>query len=384
MTARNQTLLASMMSGCRDAAVEYEIDLATKKSGSGCARPAAGSRSSRPALLADIDFSFRCRGALRSRPSTTTISNRWTPERTDWTITLELGDVARFNVVAWNQRPQDGATADIEAVSRLRNDAVKLAVLSDLHLEISPWGAGTHPAGSGCDRPRGRHRHDDARPSWARRSFPGKRVCYVAGNHGPMAADLRPHQRNAPGCRELYIDFMEKTKSCSMASVFSAPPCGRISNCSAPARRWASPCRKPANAYRFRRPHPLLADAELPSGGSIALHRQSRDWLAAKLDEPFDGKTVVVTHHAPSMRSIAARYAEDPVSAAFGSNLNDLVAKANLWIHGHTHTAFRYQIGGRIPSRGVVCNPRLPGETYAGVQAKTGWHRACSSIPNGW
>ena len=76
------------------------------------------------------------------------------------------------------------------------------------------------------------------------------------------------------------------------------------------------------------------------------------------------------------MRSIAARFAEDPVSAAFGSNLDDLVAKAHLWIHGHTHTAFRYQIGPD-PERGhVVCNPRgYRRETCVGARGeKTGWH----------
>jgi hypothetical protein len=32
---------------------------------------------------------------------------------------------------------------------------------------------------------------------------------------------------------------------------------------------------------------------------AIRLHAASREWLSAMLAEPFDGKTVVVTHHAP-------------------------------------------------------------------------------------
>ncbi len=31
---------------------------------------------------------------------------------------------------------------------------------------------------------------------------------------------------------------------------------------------------------------------------------KARSWLRSKLDEPFDGKTVVITHHAPSLRSL--------------------------------------------------------------------------------
>lgn len=83
------------------------------------------------------------------------------------------------------------------------------------------------------------------------------------------------------------------------------------------------------------------------------LHAAQRAWLQEKLDEPFTGRTVVVTHMAPSMRSVAPEYAADPVSAAFASNLDDLVAKANVWIHGHTHSSFNYEVQGCR----VVANP---------------------------
>ena len=48
-------------------------------------------------------------------------------------------------------------------------------------------------------------------------------------------------------------------------------------------------------------------------------------WLEEKLFEPFDGPTVVVTHHAPSMRSIAPRYEKDLLSAAFASDLDAFI-----------------------------------------------------------
>lgn len=86
---------------------------------------------------------------------------------------------------------------------------------------------------------------------------------------------------------------------------------------------------------------------------TIDLHRAQLLWLERKLSEPFDGKTVVVTHMAPSMKSISPRYATDLASAAFASNLDHLVERCDLWIHGHTHDSFDYRIGkGR-----VVCNP---------------------------
>lgn len=89
---------------------------------------------------------------------------------------------------------------------------------------------------------------------------------------------------------------------------------------------------------------------------AIGLHTASRDWLAATLTQPFDGKTVVVTHHAPSSRSVPQRYADDRLSPAFASNLEALMDgdRAALWVHGHVHDSFDYEIHGTR----VVCNPR--------------------------
>jgi len=89
---------------------------------------------------------------------------------------------------------------------------------------------------------------------------------------------------------------------------------------------------------------------------AIRLHTASRDWLAAMLAEPFDGKTVVVTHHAPSSQSVHPRYARDLLTPAFASNLEDLMEgdRAGLWVHGHMHESFDYEVYGTR----VVCNPR--------------------------
>jgi Icc-related predicted phosphoesterase len=84
------------------------------------------------------------------------------------------------------------------------------------------------------------------------------------------------------------------------------------------------------------------------------LHARQKAWLSAKLDEPFEGKTVVVSHMAPSMLSVAEAFRDDIVSAAYASHCDDIVARADLWVHGHMHTNFDYRIG----KCRVVCNPR--------------------------
>jgi predicted phosphodiesterase len=84
-------------------------------------------------------------------------------------------------------------------------------------------------------------------------------------------------------------------------------------------------------------------------------HHQTRGFIESELRKPFNGKTVVVTHHLPSLQSVASRYRNDPLTAAFASNCDDLLELgADLWIHGHTHDSCDYMAG----KARVVCNPR--------------------------
>lgn len=82
-------------------------------------------------------------------------------------------------------------------------------------------------------------------------------------------------------------------------------------------------------------------------------HIEDRIWLQAKLDEKFAGPTVVVSHMAPSVASIPEQYKNQIISAAYASNLDGMIAKASLWIHGHIHESMDYKVGDAR----VVCNP---------------------------
>lgn len=95
---------------------------------------------------------------------------------------------------------------------------------------------------------------------------------------------------------------------------------------------------------------------------AIARHLESRAWLETKLSKPHDGPTVVVTHHAPSARSLTYQEPSWLLDAAYASNLDHLMSeeRVRLWVHGHTHLAADYEIEGTR----VVSNPRgyVPGE----------------------
>ena len=88
---------------------------------------------------------------------------------------------------------------------------------------------------------------------------------------------------------------------------------------------------------------------------TLGLHRLQRDWLQRALAEPFDGPTVVVTHHGPHRRSLAPRFAADWVSTAYLSQLPQHFFQVPvLWVHGHTHSSHDYHVGDCR----IVCNPR--------------------------
>ena len=95
------------------------------------------------------------------------------------------------------------------------------------------------------------------------------------------------------------------------------------------------------------------------------LHAGSVAWLKRELRARDPARTIVVTHHAPSARSIPPFYAGSPLNAAFASGLDALVAgsRVPLWIHGHTHYNVDYMIG----ETRVLTNQRgYPDEPAAG------------------
>jgi predicted phosphodiesterase len=105
----------------------------------------------------------------------------------------------------------------------------------------------------------------------------------------------------------------------------------------------------------------VYIQGDRPDGGPLgALETrewsiESRRYIESELRHPFDGKTVFVTHHLPSLRSVAKRLRNDPLTPAFASDCDDLLELgADLWVHGHTHDSMDYMAG----ETRVVCNPR--------------------------
>lgn len=106
--------------------------------------------------------------------------------------------------------------------------------------------------------------------------------------------------------------------------------------------------------FKYKRPDGLrlkIKEVEQEHAHAVA-------FLQHHLKAIHNGPTVVVSHFAPHEKSVHPKYAKSPLNPWFANNLSEsLIAQANVWIHGHTHTSFDYPITHDGKTCRVVCNP---------------------------
>lgn len=85
-------------------------------------------------------------------------------------------------------------------------------------------------------------------------------------------------------------------------------------------------------------------------------HGASIRFLSESLARANFRKKVVITHHAPSPRSISRYFQDDPLSPCYASDCDALIREMepDLWVHGHVHQRLDYTLGFTR----IVCNPR--------------------------
>jgi predicted phosphodiesterase len=225
-------------------------------------------------------------------------------------------------------------------------------ILSDLHLSRGPLATPENDADAVVLA------GDIARPeeavSWASR-LP-KPVLYVPGNHefygGNIAGTVAQLKARCAGTRIHVLDNDQivlggvRFLGTTLWTDFMLFGAGELR---AAAMR---------EATRFMRDFATIraGDALFTPADSAALFRRDAAWLERKLSQPYDGPTVVITHHAPSRNSIHPRFAGSLLNACFVSDADSLLdaGRVRLWVHGHTHDSFDYVVNGTR----VLCNPR--------------------------
>jgi len=119
---------------------------------------------------------------------------------------------------------------------------------------------------------------------------------------------------------------------------------------------------KGMNDYRLIKVEPGRSKDTLHPRDTIEAHKRTVSYIESLLSTPFDGDTVIVTHHAPSLRSLRGWDPEHPdrfrdLDWCYATDLERLMHGDNapaLWLHGHIHENRDYTIGDTR----IVCNPR--------------------------
>src|SRR5688572_19092436 len=84
-------------------------------------------------------------------------------------------------------------------------------------------------------------------------------------------------------------------------------------------------CQGKMSDYKMIRRDPSYS--KLRSIDTYVVHQASLKWLQASLESSTTKKNIVVTHHAPSAKSIPEEFKDDILSSAYASNLEPVILK---------------------------------------------------------
>ncbi len=230
---------------------------------------------------------------------------------------------------------------------------MKLAIFSDLHLEFAPFvppetdadviilAGDVHIRRNGV--------------GWARDAFPQRPVLYVPGNHEYYGEAIPRHTGKLKALAgETAVQVLESDSIEIGGVLFLGTTLWTDFRLLGDPRLAGYHATQELTDYRRIRISPAFR--KLRSIDTANLHLRSRNWLSRELARAVGKQVVVVTHHAPSARSLPLNHEADILNAAYASHMDDFVAESNaaLWVHGHVHRRQDYWIGDTR----VVCNPR--------------------------
>lgn len=181
-------------------------------------------------------------------------------------------------------------------------------------------------------------------------------ILMVLGNHDYYGLDL-------DHAADLWREALKATRIRLLHREVAQIGAARVAGCTL----WTDYDR--ADRYVMRLAQMCMTDHRcITCGGSPALpdamlaaHQADLHFLRGLTPGSDDAPLVIVTHHAPSPRSISPQFSGDVLNPAFASDLEHVMhdIRPAVWAHGHVHSRHDYQVG---PTR-VVCHPLgYPGE----------------------
>ena len=177
-----------------------------------------------------------------------------------------------------------------------------------------------------------------------------KPVVYVAGNHEFYTHEYKKTLMTLrEECAGSRIHFLEKDTFIYKGTRFIG--CSLWADLYLEGERTAEAIAKSLNDFRK-----ITYDNEPFNPKAFSeLYYTSKEWLEKELAKSHDGKTIVVTHHAPTEWSWDNSF-NILKKLAYCNDLKYLFHEYEIdaWFHGHIHSPGDYRIAG---SR-ILSNPR--------------------------
>lgn len=259
---------------------------------------------------------------------------------------------------------------------------MKFLVLSDLHVELASFAVPQDLEYDAVILAGDIHSPGHKAVIWARRESvfgAEKPIIFVPGNHEfyrtCMQTELRQIQEAAAGTNVHVLDRGQlvlddpaggqiRVLGCTLWTDFQLPfqsgdvMVSDVSGALATANRRLNDFAEIDVEYREHSMSARNKRRPYTAEDSLARHWIDRSWLLGQLATPFEGATVVVTHHAPSVGSVHPKYSGDGLTPSFVSEL-PAEAFSNpfhdiIWVHGHTHSSADYH----KDSTRIISNPR--------------------------
>jgi Icc-related predicted phosphoesterase len=177
-----------------------------------------------------------------------------------------------------------------------------------------------------------------------------KPVIYIAGNHEFYGHEYQQTLRLIrKQCAGSNVQFLEN--DCFVFQGVRFLGCTLWTDLFVEGDKKAEALGKSLNDFRRIQ----FAEKSFDAMEFSQLHQRSRAWLEQELAQPFFGKTVVITHHAPSQWSWNES-AHALKKLAYCNDLKSLLHEYEIaaWFHGHVHSSLDY----RIADARILCNPR--------------------------
>lgn len=202
---------------------------------------------------------------------------------------------------------------------------MKVSAFSDLHLEFESWKANSLDSDLIILAGDIHTKHHGVK--WALENFEAP-VLYVPGNHEFYGGNIQSLTRKMHSVAQgSNIRVLDNDSLLFNDVLFIG------------ATLWTDFNRiRVEDAGRYRK---------LTPEDTIDYFERSVEFIESQLQRNDVKQKVVISHHAPSIKSENPEYINSPLSPAFISDLEKLILdyQPDIWVHGHTHHCVDYKIG---------------------------------------